>query len=105
MQHGPLDGNNEWKCKNGIRSGMTLREILRLNEMDFDIYGNKSELAFMAKPEKKGKIDFSKTAVMFRCSNCYDNEIFDQTDISALDIAKTNLPLRIFDIIIYPNNR
>ncbi|MEO8764359.1 MAG: hypothetical protein ABI416_08730 [Ginsengibacter sp.] len=104
VEHGLLDGNNEWKFKNGIRTGMTLREILRLNEMDFDIYGNKSDLAFMVKPEQKGKIDFRKTAIMFRCSNCYANEIFDQVDVSALDIAKADLPLRIFDIIIYPNN-
>jgi hypothetical protein len=97
-----VDGNNEWNCQNGIHSGMPLRDILRLNEMDFDIYGNKSDLAFMIKPGGNGKINFKKTAIMFRCNNCYDNEIFDQTEISALDIAKANLPLRVFDIIIYP---
>jgi hypothetical protein len=97
-----VDGNNEWNCQNGIHSGMPLRDILRLNEMDFNIYGNKSELAFMIKPGGNGKINFKKTAIMFSCSDCYGNEILEQPEVSALDIAKAHLPLRVFDIILYP---
>jgi sorbitol-specific phosphotransferase system component IIA len=98
----PLDGNNEWKFQSGIRSGMPIKDLLRLNEMDFYVYGNKSDLAFMAKPGETGKINFKKTAIMFSCSDCYGNEIMDQTEISALDIAKAHLSMRVFDIIIYP---
>lgn len=97
-----LDRNNVWKLENGIHTGMDLKEVLRLNENDFIIYGNKSDLAFMAKPEEKGKINFKKTAIMFSCKDCYDNKIFDQREISALAIVKKNLPLTVFDIIIYP---
>ena len=39
---------------------------------------------------------------MLSCSDCYGNEILDQPEVSALDIAKAHLPLRVFDIIIYP---
>ena len=56
----------------------------------------------MVKPENTGKIDFKKTAILFSCSNCFDNKIFNQQEVSALDVAKADLPLRIFDIIIYP---
>jgi hypothetical protein len=98
----PLNGNNEWKFQNGIHSGMPIRDLLRLNEMDFDIYGNKSDLALMVKPGGNGKINFKKTAIMLSCSDCYNNEIFDQPEVSALDVAKAHLPLRVFDIIIYP---
>ena len=101
-QNSIANENNAWKFQSGIRHGMSLKEVLRLNEMDFDIYGNKSDLAFMIKPADTGKIDFKKTAIMFNCINCYDNAIFDQAEISALDIAKANLPLHVFDIIIYP---
>jgi hypothetical protein len=101
-QYGALNVNNKWKFQNGIQSGMFIRDILRINEMDFYIYGNKSELAFMVKPGGEGKINFKKTAIMLNCSDCYDNKIFDQTEVSALDIAKAHLPLRVFDIIIYP---
>ena len=94
--------NNQWKFKSGLHLNMPLRELLRLNEMDFYVYGNKSDLAFMVKPAENGKINFRKTGLMLSCNNCYDNAIFNQPEISALDIAKANLPMRVFDVIIYP---
>jgi hypothetical protein len=102
VKNNPLTGNNEWKFQNGIHSGMPIKDLLRLNEIDFDIYGNKSDMAFMVKPGGNGKINFKKTAIMFSCSDCYGKEILDQPEVSALDIAKARLPMRVFDIIIYP---
>ena len=98
----PLDGDNDWKFQTGIRSGMPIRDLLRLNQMDFDVYGNKSDLALMVKPDDKGKINFKKTAVMFSCSDCYDTKILDQPEVSALDIAKANLSMHVLDIVLYP---
>ena len=97
----PLSQNNEWQLKNGIYPGMALKDLLKINEMDFDIYGNKSELAFIVKPNGEGKIDFKKTAVMLSCHECFDNKIFNQKIVSALDVAKANLPMRVFDVVIY----
>lgn len=100
-KNNPLSQNNEWQLKNGIYPGMALKDLLKINEMDFDIYGNKSELAFIVKPNGEGKIDFKKTAVMLSCHDCFDNKIFDQKLVSALDVAKANLPMRVFDVVIY----
>jgi len=50
----------------------------------------------------EGKIDFKKTAVMLSCRDCFDDKIFRQKEVSALDVAKANLPVRIYDVIIYP---
>ena len=99
----PASQNNEWQLKCGIYPGMGLRDLLKINETDFDIYGNKSELAFLVKPNEYGKIDFKKTAVMLSCHECFDNKIFNQKEVSALDVAKANIPLRVFDIAIYPS--
>ena len=104
-KNNPLTGNNEWQFQNGIHPGMAIKELLKINEMDFDIYGNASELAFMVKPVENGKIDFKKTAVMLSCSNCYDNKMFNQQVVSALDVAKANLPMYVYDVIIYPSHR
>ena len=97
----PLSQHNEWQLKSGIYAGMALKDLLKINEMDFDIYGNKSELAFLIKPNDYGKIDFKKTAVMLSCHECFDNKIFNQQVVSALDVAKANLPMRVFDVVIY----
>lgn len=101
-QNSIVNENNAWKFQNGIHHGMELKDVLRLNEADFDIYGTKSDFAFMVNPDNKGKLNFKKTALMFNCRDCSDNNIFDRADISALDIAKAKLPMRVFDIIIYP---
>ena len=101
-QNSIVNENNAWKFQNGIHHGMDLRDVLRLNEADFDIYGTKSDFAFMVNPDSKGKINFKKTALMFNCRDCSDASIFDQADISALDIVKSKLPMHVFDIIIYP---
>lgn len=100
----PLAGNNEWQLKSGVYPGMALKDLLKINETDFDIYGNKSELAFIIKPNEYGKIDFRKTAIMLSCHECFDNKIFNQKEVSALDIAKANLPMRVFDIVIYASS-
>ncbi|MEP7144817.1 MAG: hypothetical protein ABI707_18175 [Ferruginibacter sp.] len=98
-------GNNEWQFQNGMYQGMAIKELLRLNETDFDIYGSESELAFMVKPEESGKIDFHKTAVMLSCNNCDDIKMFNKRIVSALDVAKKDLPMYVNDVIIYPSNR
>lgn len=94
--------NNEWRLQNGIYAGMSIQELLKLNENDFQIYGNPSELAFMVKPGEKGNVDFNKTAVMLSCKSCNTDRIFDKLTVRARDIAKENLPMFVFDIIIYP---
>jgi hypothetical protein len=98
----PLSGNNEWQFQNGIHPGMPIKDLLKINEMDFDIYGTESDLAFMVKPEMSGKIDFKKTAVLLSCSSCFDDKIFNKKQVSALDVAKANLPMHVYDVIIYP---
>jgi len=103
-KNNPLTGNNEWQFQNGIHPGMPIKELLKINDMDFDIYGNESELAFMVKPGENGKIDFNKTAVSLTCSECDDNKIFNQKVVSALDVAKANLPVHVNDVIIYPSH-
>jgi hypothetical protein len=102
LQNGVADRDNAWKFTNGVHLGMALRDLLRLNESDFDVYGINSELAFMIKPNATGKINFKKTAIMLTCNDCYGNKLLEQPEVSALDLAKANLPLRVFDVIIYP---
>lgn len=96
-----IAGNNLWKLKNGVHTGMLLKELLEINQVDFDIYGNNSEFSFLIKPNKSGKIDFKSTAVMLDCRGCYAQKIFDTEKVSAREVAKANIPMRVFDLIIY----
>lgn len=104
QENNPVTGNSEWQFRNGIYPGMDIKELLRLNQMDFNIYGNGSDLAFMVKPAENGKIDFKKTAVMLSCNSCEDIKMFNQKEISALDVAKKDLPMYVNDVILYPSS-
>lgn len=96
--------NNEWKLAIGIYAGMDIRDLINLNQNDFEIYGNSSEFAFMVKPGESDKIDFNKTEVMLSCKGCNTDRIFDKPTVRARDIVRENLPVYIFDIIIYPSH-
>ena len=93
---------NEWQLKNGIYPGMTLKELLKINEEDFEIYGNRSAMSFMIKPGSNGKIDFKKSVITLSCSNCSNEKIFNTEAVKALDIADKNLPVYVYSIIISP---
>ncbi len=95
---------NEWKLRNGIQHGTNIKDLLRINENDFTVYGNPSELAFMIQPTNNGNIDFTKTALLLACKGCKTDIIFDKPLVSALDIARKDLPVSVFDMIIYPDN-
>ncbi len=94
---------NEWSLRNGIHHGTNLRDLLKINENDFKIYGNPSGLAFMIEPTNNGNIDFQKTAFLLTCKGCNTDILFDKPLISALDIVKRELPVSVFDMIIYPD--
>ncbi|MDE3214652.1 MAG: hypothetical protein KGM98_15590 [Bacteroidota bacterium] len=97
-----LSGTSGWHFRSGIYTGMSLRELLKLNQADFEIYGNQSEFSFMVKPNPLGKIDFSTTALMLSCDQCAGNPLFNQPALSALSLVKSSIPLKVHDIILYP---
>ena len=74
-----LARKTSWPFHNGLYTGMSIKELLNLNEMEFHIYGRNADLAFMVVPELTGKIDFIKTAVIFNCNYCNDNIIFNSS--------------------------
>jgi hypothetical protein len=95
-------GLGEWPFKSGIFTGMDIKDLIRINQADFSVYGGKSELAFMIDPDNDGKIDFKKTAVMLSCDQCEESPVFNQPLVSALDLVKAHLTLKVHDIILYP---
>ncbi|HLG41098.1 MAG TPA: hypothetical protein VI461_15560 [Chitinophagaceae bacterium] len=98
-------GLNKWELENGIYSGMSIKELLNLNQKDFEIYGSKSENAFMVKQENSGRLDFKKAAVMMSCNNCNGDRLFNRPAVNALEIAGENLPMYVYHIILFSAKR
>lgn len=93
---------NTWESKNGIYSGMRLKDLLKLNVNDFKFYGRGSEFAFMVVPEKTRYIDFTKIGVMLGCFECNASGLLDSAKISAADAVDYDLALYVSCIMIKP---
>lgn len=96
--------NNEWQLKNGIRSGMSLTELLRLNKNDFNFYGGQSANEYMVVPGKDGMIDFKNNHIVLGCNNCAGASIFNSPTVSALTALQENSGMYVYYIILFPKN-
>lgn len=92
---------NEWKLRNGLYPGMSLKDLVKLNESDFEIYGATSDLAFMVKPSEKGKIDFQQTGVMLNCMGCNEESVFRRTSLSAVSLVRQDFPVYVYDLVVF----
>lgn len=66
--------HNLWRSRQGIYSGMTLRELQALNEESINFYSWGQEQEGMLAPKNRGKIDFAKVGVVLNCLNCRDSQ-------------------------------
>lgn len=97
------DGNisqNAWTLKNGIYSGMRVKNLLELNENDFKFYGIDSEFSLMVEPVKTGNIDFKKIGIVLNCFNCNGPVLLNKPKVSATDAVDNSLALYVSYIMI-----
>jgi len=95
-------GRNKWAFKSGIYSGMSIRELLELNEKDFQFYGVNSDFSMMVEPESKGNIDFKKTGIMLSCLDGTGSPLLKRHVISAEEAVENRLALHVFYIMLSP---
>lgn len=95
-------GQNTWKLRNGIHSGMRIKDLLKLNVIDFKFYGRSSEYSFMVVPEKTKYIDFTGLGIMLGCFNCNGASLLDAAKVSAEEATRQELALYVSCIMISP---
>jgi len=95
-------GRNKWDFKSGIYSGMSIRELLELNENDFQFYGVNSEFSMMIEPESKGNINFKKTGIMLSSLDGAGSPLLSKTTVSAEEAVENHLALHVFYIMLSP---
>lgn len=93
---------NKWILKSGLYSGMSMEDLVKLNEGDFEFYGRDSDFSFMINPRSSGNIDFSKTGIMLGCVDC-NNDLLDHAKISASTAMRQRLKMTVFYIMIPPS--
>ena len=95
-------GRNKWSFKNGIYSGMSIRELLEINNRDFKFYGVDSEFSMMVEPENTGYIDFKRVGIMLSCLDGTGSPILKKQKISAEEAVENRLALHVFYIMLTP---
>lgn len=93
---------NSWIFKSGLHAGMTLFELLKLNETDFRYYGTNSVNAGQILPENNGKLDFKKENVVLSCINCNDDKFSTAPVISANDALSGDKILFVLTVALSP---
>lgn len=95
-------GRNKWAFKCGIYSGMSIRELLELNERDFNFYGANSEYAMMIEPVNTGRINFKSVGIMLSCLDGAGSPLLNKEKVSAEEAVDSRLALHISYIMLTP---
>jgi hypothetical protein len=95
-------GRNKWAFKCGIYSGMSIRELLDLNERDFNFYGEDSEFSMMIEPKNTGRINFQNVGIMLSSLDGTGSPILKKQKISAEEAVDNRLALHISYIVLTP---
>jgi hypothetical protein len=96
-------GRNQWTFKSGIYSGMSIRDLLRINGSDFQFYGLDSEFSMMVEPQNTGNIDFKKTGIMLTSlDGTPEPPLLKRAKISAEHVVENRIALHVFYIMLTP---
>ena len=95
-------GRNIWAFKNGIYSGMSIRELLEINKRDFKFYGVDSEFSMMIEPENTGYIDFKRVGIMLSSLDGTSVPLLKKQKITAQEAVEDHLTLHVFYIMLTP---
>jgi len=94
--------HNLWRSKQGIYSGMTLRELQALNEEPINFYSWGQEQEGMLAPKNQGKLDFSKIGLVMNCLNCKDENYQQAGVVSSESQIRQDKKIYVSTIIILP---
>ncbi len=93
---------NKWAFRSGIFSGMSIRDLLRLNGKDFNFYGLDSEFSLMVEPEITGNLDFKKIGIMMTSIDGTGPVLLKRSKVSAEDAVENRIALHVFYIMLTP---
>lgn len=76
---------SDWKSKQGLYCGMSLKEVETLNKEPVSFYNWRTQSAGLLAPKNKGAIDFGRLMPVFNCMNC--SFLFVDPDV---DVIQSN---------------
>jgi len=91
---------NSWQLKDGIRQGMSLYQVRKLNDAAFNFNGGASTNSGMIFTDSTGKLDFKKENIILGCMNCNDPAFLKKAAINSDDALQEERILFVHTIIL-----
>jgi hypothetical protein len=93
---------NLWRLKSGVRPGMSLYQLRRLNDAAFNFNGGNSSATGMIAADSTGKLNFKTESIILGCMNCTDPAFYKKTMINSDDAIQEERILFVQTIILDP---
>ena len=94
---------NNWELKSGVHAGMSIYELRKINENNFNFYGGDAINSGLILAEINGKIDFKNERIILGCMNCKDDLYRSTAIMNADDAIADGRILFILSVILYPS--
>ena len=95
---------NTWQSRQGIQTGMSLKDLHKLNEEDINIYGWETDQPGVVVGKNKGAVNFKNIGVILNCLDCNEDRYYTTTGIiKASDLLKEGRRVYVSTIIILPD--
>lgn len=93
---------NNWTLKSGVHAGMSIYELRKINENNFNFYGGSAVNSGLILGEINGKIDFKRESIILGCMNCKDDAYRSSAVINADDAIADGRILFVLSVVLYP---
>lgn len=94
---------NVWQSRQGIYSGMSLRELQRLNKASINLWGWQSEQPGVVAEKNSGAINFKETGIVLNCLDCNEDAFYSNNELLNSDnVLREGRRVYVSTIIILP---
>ena len=93
---------NNWMFKSGVHAGMSIYELRKINENNFNFYGGSAINSGLILGEINGKIDFKRESIILSCMNCNDDAYRRSAVMNADDAIADGRILFVLSVVLYP---
>lgn len=94
---------NKWKSRNGTFIGMSLNDLVKLNNHHIEVFGWNTEQPGYAALNNIGTLDFRRVGVQLLCLDCKDDKYYTKTSlINSESLLRSQSRVYINKMILVP---
>lgn len=94
---------NKWKSRSGVYIGMSLNDLVKVNDYHIELFGWNSDNPGFAARNNKGKLDFRRMGLQFLCLDCKDDRYYTKTNlIGSESLLRSQSRVYINKMILVP---